>query len=578
MVQLSDDLRFQNLPPEEIRERIRKSMDAVNWKHILIDHTTWYNQITRCKHDIYNMPIIATGNNSSRPKAICEIKKEIRSDETSPWMSGETYIYNKDYVHINICIYRPGDSESGRLNLLDSENKNIRYVISYICICNPITQAHFYSAKSLEELKLIFTGQLMGQNTNSPFRTVHSVAGTYEDKCLYTTTGSIFIKRSAPIIQLLTKASIHDLQKKEFLIKQMQELKLPKENEVACKLINENRYIIVKKENLDNFKETKSLSAYYPVITYEMCKDLLENIPRMDIDFGCFGLGSAGTGVLDLLSRSTFFSTYLLADFDYVESKNLRNQWYVRNDVGNYKTIASEAKLKARKESMAALNNFTVMSFKTKFQNVPLQNFNFKYAFSAFDSIEARLDFVKTLHDQKISVQYLIDTRYDDLTASVFVVDMNNQEQVDYYLNGLIEDKKAFDNKEEDFLVKTSDDFIQYLDENNCFTDRCSAIQRDIKRKLETSEDIFPCPSNCSNEKCIAMFKEAFDKYIKDKLRLYKKKEESSCVRQNFMDIYHVASAFVFDAIRQIESKEEKPFTHVDVTTDPLPKSLLIRK
>jgi len=578
MAQLSDDLRFQELPPEDVREQIRQSMDKAGWKYILIEHTTWYNHKTRCKHDIYNMPIIAQGNTSSRPKAITELYVETK-EIGSIWERKAHYVYNRDYVHVNIC--NRTSSDSGVIELPDKDDENKRYKLYYESICNPITQSHFFTTKSLDELKLIFTGQLMGQNNNSPFRTVDSVAGTYYDGCLLVQNSTTFIKRSAPILQLLTKASIYDLQKKEYLLKKLQEIKFPKENEVACKLIGDTYYTIKTKEELEEFKERKSISAYYPIITHEMCTDIINNIPKMDIDFGCFGLGSAGTGVLDLLSRSIFFDSYLLVDFDTVESKNLRNQWYTRNNISLNKTKSSEAILKSRKSSFTA-DGITILSYNKKFQEVPLQNFNFKYVFSAFDSIEARLEFVKTLHDNKVEAQYLIDTRYDDLTASVFFIDMKEQDQVDYYLNGLVEDKKAFDNINKDKIIKTEEDFINYLETKNCFANSCSNTQKELMRKMKpgySTGEYFSCPgTTCGGEACRNMYKQVFNNVIKDKITLYKTEEESSCVRQNFMDIYHFASTFVFDAIRQIEDKQPKPFTHVDVTTDPLPKSLLIRK
>lgn len=579
MAQLSDDLRFQELPPEDVREQIRQSMDKAGWKYILIEHTTWYNQKTRCKHDIYNMPIIALGNTSNRPKAINEIYIETRTREGALWERKAHYTYNRDYVHVNICSRT--SSDSGVIELRDKDDENKRYKINYESICNPITQSHFFSTQNLDELKLIFTGQLMGQNGNSPFRNVESVAGTYYDACLYTNNNGSFIKRSAPILQLLTKASIYDLQKKEYLINKLQEIQFPKEDEVACKLIDKNAYLIKTKKELEELKEKKQLSSYYPIITHEMCTDIINNIPKMDIDFGCFGLGSAGTGVLDLLSRSIFFDSYLLVDFDYVEAKNLRNQWYNRNSLTLLKTRASEAILKGRKVSFEA-DRITVISYNKRFQEVPLQNFNFEYVFSAFDSIEARLEFVKTLHDNKIEVRYLIDTRYDDLTASIFFIDMKEQDQVDYYLNGLIEDKKAFDNINKDKTIETEEDFINYLETKECFTNNCSMLQKELMRKIKPGysiNDYFNCPgSSCGGEACKDMYKQVFNNVIKNKIILYKTEEESSCVRQNFMDIYHFASTFVFDAIRQIQDKQPKPFTHIDVTTDPLPKSLLIRK
>ena len=310
-------------------------MDKKDWRYILIDHTFWYNQRTRCKHDVYNMPIFADCNTSGRPKAIKQINVEVKQD--GQWTITDRYTYNKDYVHVNIAAST--SSESGSVYIPDADDENKRYYITFCRICNPITMSHFYS-NDLETLKKIFTGQLMGQNSNSPFRSVYSVAGTYHDQQIQTTTGG-FIKRSAPILQLLSRADMYTLQCKDKVAEILRNTTFPKEEEVAFKTIDNDHYVVRSKKELEDVKKDKRLSAYYPVITAEMCKDLLENIPRTDIEFACFGLGSAGTGVLDLLSRSTYFTEYLFVDFDTIESKNLRNQWYRRNQLGYNKVDAS---------------------------------------------------------------------------------------------------------------------------------------------------------------------------------------------------------------------------------------------
>jgi hypothetical protein len=53
---------------------------------------------------------------------------------------------------------------------------------------------------------------------------------------------------------------------------------------------------------------------------------------------------------------------------------------------------------------------------------------------------------------------------------------------------------------------------------------------------------------------------------------------ESSCLRQNFIDIYKYASTFVFAAIREIEAGNPKPFTHVEAQTDKFPSHMVVGK
>lgn len=589
MTQLSDDLRFQNLPPEEVRKQIRKSLDAKNMRYILLDKVTWYNTKTRCKHDIYNMPIVAISPTSDRPYAITEVKKMQYDSETEGWKTTDSYVYNIDYVHQNIhgkrvagTMSHPGDS-SGLLTVPDCDDPDhIRYQLEYESICNPITMHHFYN-RDLNELTLLFKGQLMGQNKGSPFRSISSVAGTYIDKEICTTAG-LFIKRSAPIIQLLTRANLVDLQNTRKLAEILRSATFPKEGEVAFKTLNNNYYVIDSIAIYEALEKEKKISAYYPVITAEMCKELTENIPRIDIDFGCFGLGSAGTGVLDQLSRSIFFDKYLLVDFDTIETKNLRNQWYQTNQMHLYKTNSSSQIMRSRRTS--PLDCTTI---NADFKTINFEMYDFKYVMSAFDSIETRLDFLNTMLNEKAKARYLIDARYDELTASVFFIDLQNTKEVNYYLKGLGSDKEAFDKMRDKWRVKTFEDFIQYLEEKSCFTHNCGYCKNELIRLFNKYYNTdkykeLPCPRhsgkncNCKEGLCLDEFKKIYDENMEAINTLYKKEPESSCLRQNFVDIYHYASTYVFDAIRIIEEGKEKPFTHVDVSTEILPTAIIIRR
>lgn len=593
--QLPDDLRFQNLPPEEVRQQIRKSMDAKNIKYLLINETSWYNGQTRCKHNIYNMPIFAPYDCSDRPKAVTEIN--VQKNVENSWQDIDSYVYNKDYVHQNISTkVTTGDSYSGSSGtyvLTDCDDANKRYVIEYESICNPITMHHFF-IKDLDELALLFKGQLMGQNKGSPFRSITSVAGTYIDRSLFD-SNNLFIKRSAPIIQLLSKQSISNLQNTNNLVRILQNTTFPKtEKEIAYKPINLNHYIVVEQDQFELAKFNKEVSAYYPVITADMCKELTENIPRIETEFACFGLGSAGTGVLDQLSRSNFFNSYLLVDFDRVEEKNLRNQWYETNQIGNPKAVSCQNKLRNRSR---ASRDITYKD--ARFQEIDFHFYDFKYAMAAFDSIDTRLEFLDKATADSAKVRYLIDTRYDDLTASVFFIDLQKPEEVEFYRKGLLADKEVFDKQKELLRVTSPEKLIQFLDERHCFTDTCgtcrSFLTKEVSthipnKEIKTPEeivDLLPnivcprhngAPCECGSEICKKVFTDFYEDYPEVCNDLYLSEGESSCLRQNFIDIYHYASTFVFDAIRLIESEKEKPFTQVDVTTDPLPASIILRR
>ena len=598
MTQLSDDNRFQNLPPEEVRQQIRKSMEAKGLKYVFIDQIEWHNATTRCKHTISNIPIFATAAISERPRIVTEITVRHLDKSTS-----EHYVYNIDYVHINISNKASSghsySSNSGVYQLRDCDDKNTVYEIEYEAICNPITMHHLYSMDQ-HAVTMLFKGQLMGQNKGSAFRGIGSVAGTYIDKIIKTTNG-LFIKRSAPILQLLSRQSLTTLQDKTQLRAILQNTIFPKEDKIAYKLISKDHYIIESKEQYEKDLDNKQVSAYYPVITAEMCEELVNNIPKIDVDFGCFGLGSAGTGVLDMLSRSVFFDKYMLIDFDTVEEKNLRNQWYQRNNIGNSKVQSSDKLLKNRRQNSQYI---TTIAKSCKFQDIDFNIYKFKYVMAAFDSIETRLEFLDTITKEKSEAKYLIDTRYDELNASIFFIDLEKPEEIEFYRKGLLSDKEAFDRQKEKLRVQSEDMFIQWLEQQECFQFNCNITKEKlirlthpnlysstqvadtVIRVVDTVVQELPCPRpnddisvSCQeNVDCRENFKQFYRKYKEQCDTLFLSEGESSCVRQNFIDIYHYASTYIYDTIRIIEDEKEKPFTQVDVTTEPLPNAMILRR
>ena len=291
-----------------------------------------------------------------------------------------------------------------------------------------------------------------------------------------------------------------------------------------------------------------------------------------------------------MLSRSIFFEKYLLVDFDTVESKNLRNQWYESNQIHQTKVQASNYRFSYRGQS----NHKEIIPRNAKFQEIQFHLYDFKYVMSAFDSIETRLEFLDTVTSEQAKAKYLFDARYDDLTASVFFIDLENKDEVEYYRQGLLEDKKAFDKLEQERKCTTFDKFKQWLEQHDCFSTSCSSTKILLANKcgipsyqIDSTELIicprveqdFPNYNLCGKKDCLARFEEFYNKHKEPCSKLTLAESESSCIRQNFIDIYHYASTYIFDAIRVMESENPKKlFTHVDVTTDPLPTAMILRK
>lgn len=581
MVALSDETRFKNLPPKEEWDKFLEVVKENNGRILYIEETFWHNALTRCKGRVLDIPIFAHCDDGDRTAAVTDIiKEEIDvlvdddGDKHYSVVSSDKWVFNRDYAHINITtsIY-----EYVYKKYTADEKHFTKYTIYGHQVCCPITRHHMYD-RDLEELTLLFKGQLMGQNNGSPFRTVDSVANNYYDRCLKDGRGS-FIKRTAPAVQLLTKFTMQQMTEDIDALKtKIEGMDLPvDDSQVMVKLLNNTYYSRIKTADLEKYEQEGRISAYYPVITFENTQNILENLPKIEVPMGVMGLGSASTGILDQIVRGTFFNKYLLCDFDTIEEKNLRNQWYVRNQVGQTKTQASRTTIGTIKN----LSSTEVILKNCKFQEAHLEAYDFKYLISGFDSIECRLELLDYVQTGKTKAKYIIDTRYDDLSSSIFFVDTNNPDEMEYYKQGLLSDKEAFDKIREEKSLQSWEQFQEWLEKHNVFTSGCATFCSDIDKLLEQDFVACPCEDStieCRSQECLGFFKRMWEDHKDVIKRACYTEAESSCLRQNFIDIYKFTSSFVFAAVRAIESDEGKPFTHIDATTEGIPRSMIIRK
>ena len=587
-LEYDDEFLFQKLPTPEEWERIKKDLSAYKTMHeespkkckwVLIDKTHWFNFITKKKGTVHNIVIAAFNDDSGRSHAINRIEEQVYREDGCMWNTINEWVFNEEYGHVN--LNRDGYNKS--LYVEENEDKTLwtrRYVLWYQDVCCPITQHHFF-IKDEEELTKIFKGQLMGQNNNSPFQHVRSVKNNYRDDVV-TTNSSEELKANAPIVQLITRKGISYLRDPNNMRAELERLTLPtSDKQMMVKFLKDNYYTTVDKDDMTDERMFNEVSHYYPVIDYEQVKHITESIPKVEVDFSCIGIGSAGTGILDQVGRGNWFKSYLLVDPDRIERKNVRNQWYLIGQSGMYKSDASENTLRNIYNIDEAP---TIYKYARKFQEAGLENYISKYIVSGFDSIECRLELLDMIIAGKHQAKYLIDTRYDDLAASIFFIDMAEEKQVDYYRKGLVSDLEAFkelQRKEEDSrLITTWEDYLAYLKAKGCFNYSCGECQKE----LTGAAHIYSCDINldeeaCGSAKCLAAWKKRWDERPEDvRILAPKQAEESSCVKQNFIDVYKYASSFVFAAIREIESGNPKPFTHVEVSTDVLPKSMVLRK
>ena len=571
---MEENKRFKKLPTEEEWAQFCKDVEQSGMKVIKVPKTVWTNEVTMEKQEVFDIPILAPRDSSERPWAIQRIERLDHGKTAEHW------IFNDYYAHINMSTGSYGYSFMG-----SSEFE--AYKVHYQEICNPITMHHFYT-KDEKELTLLFQGQLMGQNTGSRYQSVESPFNNYLDKAVR--AGGLMIKKNAPILQLLTRETIGSLKSKTpaQLKEVLHNLGAIDEDYVFVKYIENDCYCAVRK---DEVMEDR-LSHYYPVITYEQYKNISDKLPKTDIDFSCFGLGSAGTGILDQVARSTYFEKYFLVDMDFVENKNLRNQWYLSPSVGNAKTLASKNHVLQAGPS----SNRIVERFTGKFQDVNLKDYKTKYIVSGFDSLQARQELLDTITDGTFEAQYLIDARYDDLTASVYFVDLSKKDEVDYYAKNLKADMEVFEELQAEKYVKTKDEFLQWITKKGVTEDHCIWFHDNYMGGLFTCcQEVIT--KECTLGKCWRedymnddpearlvcksyferLWEENKDKWIAEKTFKQDWPEESSCVRQNFIDIYKYASSYIFAAIREIETGEEKPFTYIEVQTDKVPTYKIIK-
>lgn len=517
------------------RTKLLKVVEEINnnagdFKIVHVDKTNWTNVITKRRQTIEDLLFMGYENSSTRIKCINSLEYD-----------GEFFRIHEFLSHVNLS----GDIETDELEL---DNGNV-LLINYQEFCNPVTGYHICRINGVDK---IIKGQMMGQNSDSAFQTVNNVVNEGYDYVIRDNSNRS-IKNNAAIIELLTRSNANNGE--EYLLNKLKDIKIPNRNEIAVKLKLNNSYTIIKKEELDKNKD--NISTYYPIITHEECENLISKIPKSEYDFTVIGLGSAGTGILDQAARSTYFKNYLLIDFDKIEEKNLRNQWYTRNEAGGYKAIRS-------KERIQNIKSASVYAYVDKFQNVNLNTRKSKYVVSGFDNLECRLELLNECLTS-FETRYLIDLRYLDYSCSIYFIDLQDEIQVKYYRNLLSADMESFEAKTK--YITTKEELMEYWEYKNYFFKGCMNARDELFKECES------CNACCNETSCRDYLWGLFQK-ARPKIEI---KEESSCVRENFIDIYKYASSFVFSAIREIEKGNDKPFTHIEAQTDVIPTSVVIK-
>lgn len=543
---------------EKVEAVLKELQDKERLKYVKIDKVKIRNNITRMQNLIRDIFLMATSQNSNKPWIICGVQKKTEA---------EVFISHLDITHWNVY--------SG----LESYNVD-NYILYYKPFCNPVLQCHIW--RDPNTASKILKGNLMEGNPNDRYRTPESVdQDKYCPKLCYTIGG--LIKSKDNLKQFFSRNQNGEMNR---------DLSA-KYNNLVEQLNKDHELVYCYCATLDTMQPTNwqrrtikrgqigtdyIVSDYYRVFDYSNADEPIK-IEPLSIDINCVGCGSAGANIIEQVSRLNYFKNYLLVDFDIIEEKNLRNQPYTTHDIGNAKATALSYQV-----SQNALGNTTYKEFK-RFENVFWAQYKSKYTISGFDTIACRLELLEKVLNDEIKTEYIIDARYDGLNASLFFIDVKDKDQVEYYHKLLLEDKEYFDSHK--YLPSTEwtmEALKKFCGDRNITTSQCSSFARELGYNVtDNTQNICQhlgradsCGTvGCRTDACWdCLYKAVQDNNYPMPVE-YK---ESTCIAQNIIHIYKLVSSWVVSNIRSIESDNKKLFTHVEITTDPLPNAIILRK
>ena len=543
---------------QEILEQWQASSEI---KYCKVDSVKMRNKVTRCQNLVKDIFFVAFGNNSDKPAIVCGIYD---------FTNNIQYISHRDITHWNTCP----ELSSWTFNIGEKQ-----YKLLYRKFCNPVLNKHIMD--NPDRASKILKGNLMEGNPNDRWRTPNSVDASVKAIPLYDNKTGQLIKNSAGLdafyfTQYERPTNIERL--REFN-RMCQDLKDDHELRY-CYYARGNSYNptftrgLIKREDISSGKYI--VSEYYKSYSYRDVGEITE-VPRQEFDIACIGCGSAGSNILDQLIRLNYFTKgYLLVDFDTVEAKNLRNQLYTRTSVSNYKTTAL-------KDILRGIRNVNILVQNKPYEEVIFRDFKFEYLISGFDSIECRLGLFDKIISGELETKYLIDARYNDLDASLFMIDVANEEEMKYYHKLLLQDLEEFNKDKIEYYPATEWDeaSIRELDkETKLLTQGCSTVGMHVTGRANnccTQLLHHQCEGGCRSRECFETIKSFFVQNNYELPAKYKNKE-NSCLAENIIHIYKLVSAWVTANIRAIETDEKKLFTHVDITAEPLPNAIVLRK
>lgn len=570
-----------------IRDKIevRKIFDAIikclkdeknssaNARLIKVGTAKWTNGLTKRPQSVEDVYILGF-KSSDRPLVINNLS--IFSSDID-----DKFIINDIFSHVNMSVFR-GNHYYDLIG--DGKILPSKFTVHFEGqeFCNPITALHVLETNE-KDISTLLKVTLSSQNFDdaySPYQSVLNKQADYAVTC--SVCGRFLLKDNASPIEMILGTTGSNLTRLETsnLNKRLRELVNLEKNEVWAKKKDENKYKKIKKSSLRKSREL--YSDYYPAFDYKAIQQMEIEIPKDKYDLGVYGLGSAGTAILDQVCRSNWIKNIYLCDFDRVEGKNMINQWYDRNKIGFSKISASTDLIYSlnRPSSDGLIGtDFFVETDTKKFQDTELETKSFKYVVSGFDSIEARMEFLNAILDGKIEAKYLIDCRYLDLACSIYMIDLENLEEVEFYKANLEADAELIKIRNEKEKL-TREEFADWYNRKGYFQLGCM----DCRKNILKEETIFPnCEPrflgscSCRSSMCVDYL---YGLYLKSCPNPQISRTDASCVKYNYIDIYKYVGAIVFGALRKIENENEKPFALVEAETDVkgLPNCMVVRR
>lgn len=355
--------------------------------------------------------------------------------------------------------------------------------------------------------------------------------------------------------------------KKQNFIKLVTESRNPDRDRIARLNMSEGYYVkyttneyysyLKTKDELVSMCHTLPMSKYYKVIPAKVLGKLLEDMV-FDYDIISIGCGSSGSNVMWQLSKTKMVDSFMLLDKDNITERNLRNTTYNNDNCWNNK---SGCLTKIVYKSLGFTPFRKVDEYNSWLEDL-FAKFNTTYLFSGVDKLTLRKELFEK---ENIKWRYFIDAGYQGLSSSIYIIDREDEEQMEYYKNYLDNSIKTY---VEDIIPDVAnvgyygwDRTIRYLKKYNPKFDMCRS--RFTKHSDKWFKEVWSSVPLKEKEKVLCNVSQ----------------ERQTCQSPNIIDIYTITSGIIVGAIREIYNGNTKPFTHLEVDTSTgIPLTMVVRK